>query len=267
MDWTEHGDGVFSKRYQSLDLNVGAVVCEGGLLVIDTRAHHAQARELIEDLRQISRRPVKWIINTHHHWDHTFGNGEFYDVDIWGHERCRINLADHGHTMKERVTKMAPGMADEFDEVLIVPPNKTLTDSVDVTFGDRVVELRHLGRGHTDNDIVVRIADSGVVFAGDLIENGAPPSFGDAFPLEWPDTIALLEPMVSDVVVPGHGAPTDRAFVTSQGADLAAVATLARERHAAGMTAELAASAGGPYPHRTLIEAFGRAWRHLDTAS
>jgi len=267
MSWTEHGDGVFSKRYQSLDLNVGAIVCEDGLLIIDTRAHHRQARELVEDLKAVSSLPVRWIINTHHHWDHTFGNGEFHEVDIWGHERCKTNLADHGAAMLARVRKMSPGQAADFDEVLIVPPNKTVGDAADVEFDGRLIEMRYLGRGHTDNDLVITIPDAGVVFAGDLIENGAPPSFGDAFPLEWPETVEALADLVTDAVVPGHGPPTDRAFVDAQQADLVAVAKLARQRHADGMTSKTAAAAGGPFPDETLIEAFDRAWLQLGSES
>ncbi len=264
MNWTEHGDGVFSKRYQSLDLNIGAIVCDGGVLIIDTRAHHAQARELIEDLKEISRLPVKWVINTHHHWDHTFGNGEFFDADIWGHDRCKTNLADYGQAMLNRVKKMAPGQAESFDEVAIVPPSHLVTEKATVTFGGRPVEMKYLGRGHTDNDLVVVVPDADVVFAGDLIENDAPPSFGDAFPLEWPEATAALADLVTGPVIPGHGAPADREFVVSQQADLAAVAVLARALHADGMTVETAASEGGPFPEATLAEAFGRAWKQLE---
>lgn len=263
MIWSEHGDGVFSKRYQSLDLNIGAILCEDGLLIIDTRAHHAQARELIEDLKTISSFPVKWVINTHHHWDHTFGNGEFHDADIWGHERCKTNLADYGQAMLSRLKKMAPGEAKSFDEVSIEPPSHLVADEATVTFGGRRIEMKHLGRGHTDNDLVVAVPEAGVVFAGDLVENDAPPSFGDAYPLEWPETVAAVADLVTGPVVPGHGTPADRDFVVSQQADLASVADLARERHAAGMTVEVAAAAGGPFPKPTLEEAFGRAWSHL----
>ncbi len=267
MSWSEHGDGVFSKRYQSLDLNIGAVVCDGGLLLIDTRAHHAQARELIQDLKIISKLPVRWVVNTHHHWDHTFGNGEFADADIWGHERCKTALADYGHAMLARVKKMAPGQTASFNEVLIHPPTHTVRDEATVTFGARAIEMRYLGRGHTDNDLVIHIPDAGVVFAGDLIENGAPPAFGDAFPLEWPDTVKRLQRMITGALIPGHGAHTDREFVTRQHADLAAVAELARERHAAGMTAEQAARIGGPFPRSTLQEAFERTWLQLEDRS
>ena len=266
MSWQEHGDGVFSKRYESLDLNIGALDCGDGLLVIDTRAHHAQARELLSDLGKISTLPVRWVINTHHHWDHTFGNAEFADAAIWGHERCKTNLADRGQAMLEQVKAMAPGQASAFDEVLIVPPSFTVADEATVTFGSRTIEMRYLGLGHTDNDLVVRDRDSGVVFAGDLVENGAPPAFGDAFPLDWPATVAALEAIIGEVVVPGHGETADAAFVAAQRSDLESVADLARARHAGGMTPEQAAVAGGPFPQTTMLEAFQRAWRQLEDA-
>ena len=266
MSWIEHAEGVFSKRYRSLDLNVGAVDCGDGLLVIDTRAHHAQARELIRDLQEISSLPVRWVINTHHHWDHTFGNAEFADADIWGHERCRTNLADHGQAMLQKVREMAPDQAAALDEVLIVPPSHTIADTATVAFGTRTVDMHFLGRGHTDNDLVIVLPDSGVVFAGDLIENGAPPAFGDSFPLEWPDTVLALEQHVAGVVVPGHGAPADTAFVVEQRAELAEVARLARERQEDGLSPEQAAAEGGPFPEETLREAFSRAWGQLEEA-
>ncbi len=262
MTWTEHTNGVFSRRYASLDLNIGAVLCDGGVLVIDTRAHHEQARELVAELRTITDLPVRWVINTHHHWDHTFGNGEFFEAAIWGHERCATALADHGHQMRERVKALAPEHAEQLDEVLILPPQHRISESTTEVFGERSVEMLHLGRGHTDNDLVVRV--SGVVFAGDLVEEGAPPSFGDAFPLEWPGTVTRLESIVDGPVVPGHGGTVDSDFVGTQREELAEVARLAVARHAAGMTADQAVAAGGPYPAETMGQAFDRAWAQIE---
>jgi glyoxylase-like metal-dependent hydrolase (beta-lactamase superfamily II) len=261
--WSEHGDGVFSRRYRSLDLNVGAVVCADGVLVVDTRATPTQARQLRDDLRRITRLPVRWVVNTHHHWDHTFGNAEFSGAGVWGHERCAHTLAHHGEAMRERVKARAPDLAEDFDAVDIVPPQHTFATEVTVSFGGRTVEMRHLGRGHTDNDIVISVPGTDVVFAGDLVEEGAPPAFGDAYPLEWPSANRALLDLVGGVVIPGHGAVVDAAYVASQGEELTAVADLARRRHADGMTPDAAAAAGGPYPEQTLTEAFSRAWRHL----
>ena len=108
-DWIEHGDGVFSKRYESLDLNVGAVVCGDGVLVVDTRAHHGQARDLLADLRRITPHPVRWVVNTHHHWDHTFGNAVLLPAAIWGHERCALALRLRGEQHAPGGQGVGPG--------------------------------------------------------------------------------------------------------------------------------------------------------------
>lgn len=262
-EWEQHGDGVHSTRYRSLNLNIGVVECGDGLLVIDTRATHAQARELRADIARLTRLPVTWVVNTHHHWDHTFGNHEFLPAPIWGHERCRTTLIEGGEQMREAVKQWAPDHADAFDEVVITPPDHTFREEATVSLGGRTVVLRHLGRGHTDNDAVVLVPDAGVVFAGDLVEEGAPPAFQDSYPLEWPATGRALLDLAAGPVVPGHGRVVDAAFVAAQVQELEEVARLAEERNLDGMTPEDAAAGGGPYPAEVLLPAFRRAWRHL----
>jgi glyoxylase-like metal-dependent hydrolase (beta-lactamase superfamily II) len=92
--------------------------------------------------------------------------------------------------------------------------------------GGREVVLRFLGRGHTDHDLVVEVETNGdatVVFAGDLVEQGAPPAFEDAWPPEWPATLGRLHALARGPVVPGHGAVVDAAFVGTQREELLAV--------------------------------------------
>ena len=156
------------------------------------------------------------------------------------------------------------GDADLFDNVVITPPNRTFTDKAVLTLEGRDLELRHLGLGHTDNDVVVVVPDSDVVFAGDLIEEGAPPAFGDSFPLEWPVTNRALLDLAHGPVIPGHGSPVWREFVETQLEELTEVARLATERHAAGMPLIDAAAAGGPYNATIMKAAFERAWPALD---
>ncbi len=264
--WTEVGTGVFVRRHTSLDLNVGAVTCEDGVLVIDTRASHVQAAEMVESLRAITKLPVRWVINTHHHWDHTFGNQVFTAAAIWGHERCAEAMRTHGEAMRAQVKALAPDYADILNAVVITPPGFTFSTSATLTFGGTTVEMRYLGRGHTDNDIAISLPDRDVLFAGDLIEEGAPPSFNDSFPMEWPDTVASLVPLAGGVVVPGHGATVDAGFVGRQLDELQIVARLARERFADGMTPSAAAEMSGPYTPEVLAQAFARAWRQLEAS-
>lgn len=264
--WREIADRVWVRRHRSLDLNVGAVACDGGMLIVDTRANRAQGRDLAASLRQISRLPVRWVINTHHHWDHTFGNQAFPDAAIWGHERCAAALVEHGEQMRQEVKRLAPDLAEAMDEVVVTPPGFTFSNRATVSLGGVPVEMLHPGRGHTDNDIVISLTGKGVLFAGDLIEEGAPPAFGDSFPLDWPSSLEAVVPLAGGVVVPGHGDTVDAEFVATQQEELRVVARLARERHASGMTPQQAAAGGGPYSPEVLTDAFTRAWSQLEVA-
>ena len=111
------------------------------------------------------------------------------------------------------------------------PPDAPVDDVAYLDVGGREVVLRSLGRGHTDADLVVEVETAGdgtVVFAGDLVEEGAPPAFEDAFPAEWPATLGRLHALARGPVVPGHGAVVDAAFVGAQREELLAVLAAVR---------------------------------------
>lgn len=260
--WLEIGDRVYTRRYRFFDQQVGALVGDDGVLVVDTRTTAAQAEELLRDLRALTPLPVRLVVNTHFHYDHCFGNRTMRPAEIWGHERCARGLVRSGELQRARVMDALPDLAAELSAVVIDPPERTFTDSVEIDAGGRPVELRYLGRGHTDSDIVVRVLDARVLFAGDLVENGAPPSFGDGYPLDWPDTAEALLGLVDGPVVPGHGAVGDRAFVEEQLAALRDVASLARDVHA-GHLAFADALIRSPFPGDTAREPLERALSQL----
>jgi glyoxylase-like metal-dependent hydrolase (beta-lactamase superfamily II) len=104
----ELSDGVFRRRFESLDLNIGVVMADVGLVVIDTRASHVEADELREELRTLTPLPVRWVIDTHWHWDHTFGNSRFPEAEIWGHDLCRQNMLQRGESMKHDAAAWLP---------------------------------------------------------------------------------------------------------------------------------------------------------------
>lgn len=114
-----------------------------------------------------------------------------------------------------------------FGEVTITPPSVTFASSIELHVDDRLVTLRHLGRGHTDNDVAAYVDD--VCFAGDLIEEGAPPSFGDSYPDDWITTLDALMDDLPPIVVPGHGDVVDVDFVRTQRDQIAAAIRNLRE--------------------------------------
>ena len=257
--WREVGDGVLVRRHRTLDVNAGLVLGDDRCLVVDTRGSDREARDLLAAIRDVTALPFV-VATTHAHFDHCFGNATFADAqagtDIWAHERCRRDLVERGEEQRTAMVAWLracgeTALADDVADVVIVPPNRTFTDAVTVDLGGRRVVLHHPGRGHTDHDVVVDVRDAGVTFAGDLVEQGAPPSFDDAYPLEWPATIKGLLPRLGGVVVPGHGDVVDPDFVASQLIDIVEVADVAalQPQDADDETLERAASrlaVGGP---------------------
>ena len=223
--WREIGDRVFVRRHRELDLNCGLVVGDGGCLVVDTRSHLGEGRALAEAVRSVTPHP--WtVVNTHAHYDHCFGNAAFRPAEIWAHRGCATGLAETGEQQRAAVVADLRAEGDPAAELVAIAPLELPDRLVDrqavLDVGGRPVTLRHLGRAHTDADLVVAVDD--VVFAGDLVEEGAPPAMEDAFPLEWAATTTALLELVRGPVVPGHGAVVDAAFVASQRDDLARLA-------------------------------------------
>jgi glyoxylase-like metal-dependent hydrolase (beta-lactamase superfamily II) len=266
--WREIGPGVLVRRHRVLDLNVTLVLGGERALVVDTQAHGDLARALVAAIRQVT--PLPWVVvNTHAHFDHTFGNAvlaaEQAGLEIWAHVGCRTELERHG----ERQRRLAAGWfrdaglegdARAVLDVEILPPNRTFDADVELELGGRVVAVHHPGRGHTDHDAVVDVPDAGVTIVGDLVEEGTPPSFGDAYPLDWPATLTGLLPRLRPVVVPGHGDVVGPAFVAAQRDDLAAVADTARALPGqVGETDLLRAAARLPIGRRAGLDALRRS--------
>lgn len=253
--WVELGDRVWVRRYPEWDLNVGLVVGSEGALVVDTRATTEQAQELLADLRELTDAPVRWVVNTHAHFDHTFGNDVFTDATSYAQENAAAAMAER-----------AP---DENGDKLVAVDNAFAVAKV-IDLGDRRVELLHLGNGHTDGDVIVVVPDVEVYFAGDLIEESAPPSYGeDSYPLEWPDTVDRLIGLLSATakVVPGHGAVVDVEFVRDQGADLGTVANTISGLHHNGTSLEaaLAHTEDWPWSVEHVEQAVRRGYAALGT--
>jgi glyoxylase-like metal-dependent hydrolase (beta-lactamase superfamily II) len=234
--WREVAPGVLVRRHRELDLNVTLVLGDASALVVDTTSHAGSAGALVGAIRSVTALP--WVVvNTHAHFDHCFGNATFAseqrDVPIWGHAGCRETLLGSGERQRELGAGWLrdggrPEEAEAVARVRVLPPHLTFTGETVLDLGGREVLLQHPGRGHTDHDAIVQVPDAGVTVAGDLVEEGAPPAFSDAYPLDWPATLTGLLPRLGHVVVPGHGDVVDPAFVAAQRDDLAKVADAAR---------------------------------------
>lgn len=223
--WVEVGDGVLVRRHDELDLSTGLVLGGSGCLVIDTRSDPGQGAELAEAVRALT--PLPWqVVLTHAHFDHCFGTAALLPAPVWAHPGCRDDLAEGGARQHAEASRHSRPV----HRVHPVVPDRVVTQRAELDLGDRRVVLAHLGAGHTDHDLVVSVPDAGVVFAADLVEQGGPPAFEDAFPLQWPGTVTAVLALQADseqrsvTIVPGHGRPVDRRFVSSQRDELADLA-------------------------------------------
>ncbi|MDP9318729.1 MAG: MBL fold metallo-hydrolase [Actinomycetota bacterium] len=308
--FVEIADRCFVARYREWDVSIGVVIGTRGALVVDTRAGAAQGQRLRDDTSRLPGRPsVGWVVNTHEHFDHVFGNGAFSGAAIHAHENAATGVPTSAARIKRLIEAdrehdpQHPEITDEIlQDVLDTEPrlpDTTFSSAATIDLGDRYVELLHLGRGHTDGDLVLRVPDCDVVFAGDLIEESADrdatPGFGtDCWPLEWAPTLDLLIGLLTrdSLVVPGHGIVVNRDFVETQRDDIADVAEMVKGLASAGVTvddalaageraprsAPLSASVGSapapgtggtgwPFPTHYLDEAVRRGYAHLGVPS
>jgi glyoxylase-like metal-dependent hydrolase (beta-lactamase superfamily II) len=275
--FTELADRVYLLRYPVLDVNATLVLGDRAALLVDTLSTPAQAAELVEAIGAVTSYPLT-IVNTHHHFDHCFGNavlaaagadaGAGGGMAVWAHEVAAEHLRERGARWQrawyEQWLPTEPDLAKGLAEAAILPPNRTVHTEATLDVGGRPVRLRHFGRGHTDGDLVVLVPDVDVVLAGDLVEESGPPDFGDAYPLEWPETLAALTQQLTPatVVVPGHGAPVDRAFVDAQHARLTELDWLIRDGHADDVP-ERAVAARSPFGPGPSLVAVSRGYAEL----
>jgi glyoxylase-like metal-dependent hydrolase (beta-lactamase superfamily II) len=256
-------------------------VVRGGdeLLLVDTRSSHRQADQIRDDLQVFGAATIRAVVNTHAHFDHSFGNGRFgpdsdLDLPIYGHRLVAAHHDRYERPMLADWIERGEEPIDEWREVVITSPTHLVNDGgATLDIGGRRVDLHYFGRGHTDNDLLVQVPDANVWLVGDLVEESGPPMYGSgSYPLAWPATVQrLLHFADRDViVVPGHGAPVDHAFVTEQQAALAAVAALIRELHSAGVPAESAVEAGAdrwPFPAVGMTNAVRDGYAQLNARS
>lgn len=190
--------------------NSAVIVNRDDVLVVDSHMTPAAGRALLQDIKTLTDKPVRFLVDTHFHYDHTDGNQAFAPaVDIIGHDYTRARLAAPDYTtrgMLGGLLSSGNALAASLRDLKPTPPNVTLADRMTLWRGDREIRLLFLGRGHTGGDVVVYLPKERVLCSGDLLVNGIA-NLIDGFVNEWPDTLEKLKPLDFTDVIPGHGDP------------------------------------------------------------
>ncbi|MFC5729316.1 MULTISPECIES: MBL fold metallo-hydrolase [Nocardioides] len=181
--------------------NTGFLVGSSGVISVDACSTEARTRAYLDTIGTVTDQPVRTLVNTHHHGDHTFGNYLFPTATIVGQERSREALKAWG------LPRSAPYWTEvEWGDVELSPPFLTFKDSITLYADDLKCEVRHLGHpAHTDNDSVLWLPERGVLFAGDLLFNGGTPFVFQGSIAGALETLDELEKLGAETIVPGHG--------------------------------------------------------------
>jgi cyclase len=181
--------------------NTGFIVASHGVISVDACSTEARTRAYLRAIAKVTDMPVRTLVNTHHHGDHTFGNYLFDTATVVGHENARAALRAWG------LPKSEPYWTDvDWGGVELAPPFLTYRDGIDLWADEMRCEVMHLGRrAHTDNDSIVWIPDRKVLFSGDLLFNGGTPFLLQGSVVGARETVEDLRRLEPETIVPGHG--------------------------------------------------------------
>lgn len=234
----EVGDGLFA--YIQPDgtwsiNNPGFIVGPDGVVSVDTCETAQRTKAYIDAVRDFTGQEIRTVVNTHHHPDHTAGNGMLPRATIIGHEQTRAEMIAHAEI------ELPPGIFEEIDNgnPPFTPPFLTYTDGMTLWLGDRRCEISYVGRpAHTTNDSIVWVADQSVLYAGDLLFKGGTPFLLSGSVTGLIDVLEnVIRPLGATTIVPGHG-PVCGTEVIDETVDyLQFVSKAARDARAAGVPA------------------------------
>lgn len=183
--------------------NTGFIKGQNGLTMIDTCFTEARTKSYLEAVRRVSPLPVKTLVNTHHHGDHTHGNYLVSDAAIIGHELCRETVIATG---LQSLHPLFPGV--EWGDLELAPPTITFKQQMDLYAGDQddlKIELIYMGPAHTTNDIVAWLPERKLLFSGDLVFNQGTPFVAMGSVSGSLQAIKRLRELGAETIVPGHG--------------------------------------------------------------
>jgi cyclase len=223
------------------------IINDEDVVVVDTNLSPSYTREVFAELRKLTKKPVKYVINTHWHDDHISGNQvyrkAFPNVEFIGHADLRHYMSEKGLENRRQTLSGLPGFISSLQNIIksgkssggrvlsgeeikglgndvglaerflkegpateIILPTISVRDGLTLRRGSRVIEILHLGRGHTSGDLVVHLPKEKIVITGDLVVYPVPYVGGDqSYVGEWSATLDKIIALKPDTIIPGHG--------------------------------------------------------------
>jgi len=265
-----------------MDGNSVAILSRDGVLVFDTNATPASSALVLAEIRKLTDKPVRYVVNSHWHWDHWYGTETytkaFPDVKVVAHEKTREMMAGPaiefnrpgiesqlpGYIgMLEKRAAADPAVQPALDEARflleqkknaqLVLPTVTYRDKLPISLGERTIEVLHYDRAVTPGDSFVYLPEEKILITGDLLIN--PVSFAlSSYPTGWLNTLEKMAALGATVIVPGHGAPLrDKALLRAHIEVMRDLLKAGKDAKARGLDADQAKEEVLPRLHDVMV--------------
>jgi cyclase len=183
--------------------NAGFIVGKDYVVVVDSLATVGLTEKFSDEIKKITDKPIRYLINTHHHGDHTYGNHVFTGVTIVSHDACRHEAIEAGIMDPGLLNTILPDF--DFRGIAATPADITFKKQLALYVDGREVRLLHFGPGHTTGDIIVHLPNEGIIFAGDFIFLYSTPVSMEGSFAGWLKNLDAMAKLGARVYVPGHG--------------------------------------------------------------
>ncbi|MGO4125963.1 MBL fold metallo-hydrolase [Inquilinus sp. YAF38] len=205
ISFTQLGDGLYAFTAEG-DPNTGVIIGDDSVMVIDAQATPVMAQKVIERIRGVTDKPVKYVVLSHYHAVRVLGASAYGAGEIIASETCRAMIHERGQEDWDSEFGRFPRLFQAAESIPgLTWPTVTFKDRMTLHLGRRRVDLLHLGRAHTAGDIVAWVPDAGVMFSGDIVEYRSACYCGDAHFGDWPGTLDAIAALRPEALSPGRG--------------------------------------------------------------
>ena len=205
ISFVELGAGAYAYTAEG-DPNTGIVIGDDSVMVIDTQATPVMAQDVIRRIREVTDKPIRYVVLSHYHAVRVLGASAYRPEHIIASQGTWDLIVERGEADMKSEIERFPRL---FRSVESIPgltwPNIVFSNEMTLWMGKLEVRIMHLGRGHTKGDTVVWLPKNKILFSGDLVEYAATPYTGDAYLQDWPRTLERIRALKPERLVPGRG--------------------------------------------------------------
>ncbi|MCC5870351.1 MAG: MBL fold metallo-hydrolase [Gammaproteobacteria bacterium] len=205
ISFVKLGAGAYAYTAEG-DPNTGIVIGDDSVMVIDTQATPVMAQDVIRRIREVTDKPIKYVVLSHYHAVRVLGASAYHAEHIIASQGTWDLIVERGEADMKSEIERFPRL---FRSVESIPgltwPNIVFSHEMTLWMGKLEVRIMHLGRGHTKGDTVVWLPKEKILFSGDLVESAATPYTGDAYLQDWPKTLERIRALKPERLVPGRG--------------------------------------------------------------